>query len=604
MSLVMEDGIWRINWAETLIMPELGGGNYLRMDWDIPVRAGIYDRNGNPLAAQTEAVAIGLYPDYVDLEEDNGLIGLLSSLTNYQSHTIYALAEDAEPGTYLALGEIPADKDPRRLDILRTYGAAVTEDYSSRLYYGDGIGPHVTGYVSAIQEDELREYRRLGYQGNERIGRRGIEAWGNEILSGVHGGTLYVFDPEGKIIGQLGSAQSQPGKEIFTTLDGEFQYRVQKAMSGFSGAAVVLERDTGRVLAMVSTPGFDPNAFEIENFNWSTLLNEIVNNPNSPQFNRATQGQYPLGSVFKIITLAAAMEQGGYTTDHTYDCQYEFNELQGLTLYDWTYDHFLEDGTTQPSGLLTLPEGLIRSCNPYFWHMGLDLYNRNLTTAISDMAKGFGLGSKTGIEGVDEEAGNIPEPQSQVDATNLAIGQGDTQVTPLQVARIAAAIGNGGTLYRPQVIERIEPPFGEAEMQFKPEAQGVLPVSRNTLKVLQDAMLGVVRSRQPAGTAYSAFAGLEINVAGKTGTATTGAEEPHAWFAGYTLEGREDKPDIAIAVIAENAGEGSEIAAPIFRRIVEEYFYGAPRKKYRWEAIIDVTKSPTLPITETPTPRP
>jgi penicillin-binding protein 2 len=177
-------------------------------------------------------------------------------------------------------------------------------------------------------------------------------------------------------------------------------------------------------------------------------------------------------------------------------------------------------------------------------------------------------------------------------------------VTPLQVARIAAAIGNGGTLYRPQVIERIEPPFGEAEMQFKPEAQGVLPVSRNTLKVLQDAMLGVVRSRQPAGTAYSAFAGLEINVAGKTGTATTGAEEPHAWFAGYTLEGREDKPDIAIAVIAENAGEGSEIAAPIFRRIVEEYFYGAPRKKYRWEAIIDVTKSPTLPITETPTPRP
>jgi penicillin-binding protein 2 len=375
-------------------------------------------------------------------------------------------------------------------------------------------------------------------------------------------------------------------------------------MSTFNGAAVVLERETGRVLAMVSTPGFNPNAFEIENVNWSTLLSDIVNNPNSPQFNRATQGQYPLGSVFKIITFSAAMEHGGYTVDTMYDCGYVFEELQGFPRYDWTYDHFQEDGTTQPSGTLSFPEGLIRSCNPYFWHMGLDLYNRGLTTAISDMAKGFGLGSVTGIEGVEEEAGLIPEPQSQVDAINLAIGQGDTQVTPLQVARFVAAVGNGGTLYRPQLIESVEPQFGEVEMVFAPDAQGNLPISDETLAVLQEAMIGVVRSQQPPGTAYSAFTGLDINIAGKTGTATAGGAEPHAWFAGYTFEGREDLPDIAIAVIAENAGEGSEIAAPIFRRIIEVYFYGAPRKKYRWEAVIDVTKSPTLPITETPTLQP
>lgn len=603
-TLVMEDGSWHINWDSTKLIPELAGGNYLRMEWDIPIRAAIYDRNENPLAAQAQAVSIGFYPDFVDLEDDNGLISLLSSLTNYPSYSLYALAEEAGPGTYIPLGEIDAEQDPRRLDILRTYGAAVTEDYYSRLYHGSGVGPHVVGYVSPIQKEELEEFRRLGYKGDERVGRKGLEAWGNDRLAGAHGGTLYLVNPEGKIIDQLGSTTSQPGQDIVTTLDRDFQYRVQKALSGFSGAAVVMERDTGRILAMASTPGFDQNAFEIANFNWSATLNDIVNNPNLPQFNRAAEGQYPLGSVFKIMTLAAALEQGGYTVDHTYNCEYEFTELQGLPLYDWTYEHFLEDETTQPSGLLTLPEGLIRSCNPYFFHIGLDLFNRNLTTAVSDMAKGFGLGSKTGIVGIDEEAGRIPEPESQVDATNLAIGQGDTLVTPLQVARFVAALGNGGTLYRPQIIERIEPQVGEPIDSFEPDPQGELPISSATLKILQEAMLGVVRSRNPAGTAYSAFTGLDINIAGKTGTATTGNADPHAWFAGYTFEEREDKPDIAIAVIAENAGEGSEIAAPIFRRIVEEYFFGAPRKKYRWEAIIDVTKSPTFPITETPTTQP
>jgi penicillin-binding protein 2 len=204
---------------------------------------------------------------------------------------------------------------------------------------------------------------------------------------------------------------------------------------------------------------------------------------------------------------------------------------------------------------------------------------------------------------VDEEAGNIPEPTSDVDAINLAIGQGDMQVTPLQVARFVAAVGNGGTLYRPQIIEKIVGPDGTVSFQFKPEAQGTLPVKKANLELIQQAMLGVVRSQKPVGTAYRPMNGLDISVAGKTGTATTGST-PHAWFAGYTLEGRADKPDIAIAVITEYAGEGSEISAPIFRRLVELYFYGRPLKIYRWEAAFDITKTPTVPVTETPTPLP
>lgn len=604
MKLELENGQWLVNWDDTLILPELAGGNYLSMDRETPQRAAIYDRLGNPLAAQADAVAIGVWPDYVDLTDAKGLLQLLSSLSGIRADTIQAMIENAEPGQYLAMGEIPADQDPQRVEMLSRWGPAVVAEYTSRLYYGNGIAPHVIGYVSSIQKEEIAEYRRKGFRSDEKVGRKGLELWGDEILGGVRGGTLYVFSPEGKPIQELGSSPSQPGKNIHTTLDRDLQAGVQKALSAFSGAIVVLERDTGRVLAMASTPGFDQNAFQTENNNWVSLIDKILNDPNNPQFNRAAQGQYPLGSVFKLVTMASALQSNRYTAQTNYDCQYTFEELEGFVRYDWTWDHYQEDGVTQPSGLLTLQQGLIRSCNPFFWHIGLDLYNVGLTTTISDMSKGFGLGSKTGIVGIDEETGNIPEPQSQVDAINLAIGQGDMQVTPLQVAAFVAAIGNGGILYRPQLIEGI---FGEGETftsTFKAQTNGLLPVSHDNLTIIHEAMVGVTNSERPQGTAYRTFIDLGISVAGKTGTATSAVGDPHAWFAGYTFENREGKPDISVVVIAENAGEGAEFAAPIFRRVIELYFYGKPLKLYRWEATFDVTRSPTPLVTWTPTAQP
>jgi cell division protein FtsI/penicillin-binding protein 2 len=220
------------------------------------------------------------------------------------------------------------------------------------------------------------------------------------------------------------------------------------------------------------------------------------------------------------------------------------------------------------------------------------------------MARSFGLGSSPGIEGLEQEAGNIPDPTGQVDAVNMAIGQGDVLVTPLQVADFVAAIGNGGTLYRPQVIEKIAPPGEAPSQQFKPQEIWKLPLTPDQIQVIQQALVGVIRSEKPRGTAWHRFTGLDINVAGKTGTAQSGSDLPYAWFAGYTFEGRTDKPDIAIAVLVENVGEGSDYAAPIFRRIVELYFNGQPQTLYWWESAFNVPYTPTPQATDTPTATP
>ena len=201
----------------------------------------------------------------------------------------------------------------------------------------------------------------------------------------------------------------------------------------------------------------------------------------------------------------------------------------------------------------------------------------------------FGLGSPTGIEGINEQAGYVPDPPSPVEVTNLAIGEGELLVTPLQVARFIAALGNGGVLNRPQLIEKIVSPDGTISSLFQPVEQGRLPLTPEHLSLVQEAMRGVIYSQKPEGTAFSVLGGLDLKIAGKTGTAAASSAEPHAWFAGFSEEGREDLPDIAVVVIAEFAGEGSQVAAPIFRRVMELYFFGEPKRTYPWESSIGVS---------------
>ena len=522
----------------------------------------------------------------------------MSRLLDLPSDEIAESYAYALPDWYIPLGEVSYEEYLRESDILLSTGGAQTVVYSGRYYYGGGIASHVVGYISQIREEALGDYQARGYQGDEYVGQMGLEAVYEDELRGTPGGTLYLINERSETVRVIATRDIALPMAVYTTIDRDLQRYVQDALQGFNGAIVVLERDTGAVLAMASSSTFDPHAFDINNPNWQYLLPDIVNDYNQPLVNRATNGTYPLGSVFKIITMAAGLESGYYNANTMYTCTGEFTELPGQIFYDWTVAKELP-----PHGELTLVEGLMRSCNPFFYHIGLDLYNRGLTTALPEMAVGFGLGQATGIE-IGDEAGIVPDPEWKLenlgeewgpgDSVQLAIGQASLNVTPLQVARFVAAVGNGGILYQPQLIQRLQNAEGVVTDEFAPVEQGTLPLTPENLGIIQQAMTMVISDSN--GTAWRQFLGLNLNIAGKTGTAQSGTEDPHAWFAGYSFEERENRPDIAVVVVVEYQGEGSEWAAPIFRRVMESYFYDRPIAIYPWEARIGVLK------TATPTP--
>lgn len=602
-NLVLENGQWRLQWDDSLILPELAGGKRLAVNSVSPARGDIYDRNGNAIATQTDAYALGLVSGEVSPDNENAVFFKLEQLTGVRREIIRNNYQNYAPGNYVPVGEASAEAVAASFII--DYNGVQATPYTSR-FYEPNLAPNAVGYTLFISPEEYNAYRRMGYSGAERIGWEGIEKWGESYLHGRNAATLYITSADGTYETVLAQVNSEPASSITLTIDSDLQEQAQTAMDGLPGAIVVMEVNTGRVLAMVSSPGFDPNWYDLENVNRQYTDEQ-------PTFNRAAQGTYPLGSVFKIITMAAALESGVFTPDTTYECGYAFTDIPGHPLYDWTWDRctteMQQNGTTscnganaQPSGLLTLKQGLMRSCDPWFYHIGFNLWDLGKGNLISDMARAFGLGNGTGIEQVAESKGSIPDPADGLQATSISIGQSDVQVTALQVATFIAAIGNGGTLYRPQLVEKVQPVTGEAISIFRPQANGTLPLTATNLKAIQEAMRSVVQN--PRGTAYSRFVGFPPPIAAKTGTAESGATDPHAWFAGYSLADYPNKPDIAVVVLVNYKGEGATWAAPVLRRVMEIYFNGKPQTVYPWESTFGVVNPDYGVPVPTPTPGP
>ncbi len=581
---------WGIVWNDNLIMPELEGGNSLYMAHKVPARGNIYDTNGLALAAQADAVGMYIIPGQLDFEREYDMLEDLSDITGLHPEVLRQRYIYAGPDWFIPVGEASLSEIQNNYERLESYPGLYINTYNTRYYNSGAAGaPHAVGYVSFITEEELEFYINNGYQGDEKVGRLGVERWGEENLTGARGATLVVLNPDNTVRMTLADSVSSPAVSVNLTLDREFQRAVQLAMQDLTGAAVVLDVNTGKVLAMASNPSFDPNWFDPANPNINAL-GEIFSNPNRPLINRATQGLYPPASTFKVIGVAAALESTLFNSEQIIYCGHYWDRLgAGFEKRDWTVDKDKE-----PSGDLDIVGALRRSCDPWFYDIGYDLYQWD-PNYFSEMSRAFGLGEPTNVLGLSAQAqeevgGLVPDVAWAAnsdgnwllgDSVNMSIGQGDLLTTPLQIANAYAAIANGGTLYQPQLIQSTVDLDGNILEEIEPVVIRELPISDETIDVLWDGLYDVIR--HPEGTAYDVMGAFPFEVYGKTGTAEDPPNLPHAWFAGFTDEQRADKPDIAIAVIIENKGEGSEFAAPIYRRIVELYFNGKPINLYPWE---------------------
>ena len=592
MNLVRERDNWRIQWETGLILPELRDGNRLEFIHKIPSRGRILDRNGAPLAAYESAIAVGLVPGEILPEQADLVFETLAEISYYTPETLARVVESTPDNWYLPIISLTIETVTPYIETLRSLKGVRIDEFRSRFYVDGGVAPHALGYMLFIPQEELDNYLRLGYRQDERIGATGLEAGFETELSGIRGGSLYLVSSGGEILSLLAASEPEPGQSVTTTLDKSLQMLLQASLGDQRAAVVVMEVDTGRVLSLVSNPHFDPNAFDLTEIDRS-LLDSYFLDADQPLFNRATQGQYPLGSVFKVVSMSAALENDIYQPYSVFYCGLQLWVCDSVWLDDWTLGY-----GTGASGDLNLPEGLMRSCNPWFYRIGETLFMQGMEAALSEMAFGFGLGEKTGID-IPEAPGNIPVTAGTcVNNAQIAIGQGEVLVTPLQVASFMAALANGGTLHRPALVESVKPGTGDTTYQFEPDVKWELPISPETLQTVLDGLRMVVD--EPRGTGYAAMLGLNIPVSGKTGTAETPTGRSHAWFAGFTRQNDPLRPDIAVVVIIENGGEGSFMAAPVFRRAVSLYFsdYSDPGGLMRWES------EPYMPFQPTATPTP
>jgi penicillin-binding protein 2 len=400
------------------------------------------------------------------------------------------------------------------------------------------------------------------------IGQTGLERLQDQHLRGRDGAEQIEVDAHGRPIRVLLRQEPVSGAHVFTTIDRRIQRAAEEALGARAGAVVAMDPRNGDVLALVSHPAFPVERFAgpLDRETWLAL----VQDPGRPLLNRAVQGTYPPGSLFKIVVAAAALQAQVFTPFDRLPCPRAWR-FGGRPYHNWE-DH--------DRGALTLTEAIQHSCNTFFYQLGLKIGPERIVR----MAEAFGLGRVTGSELTGERPGLVPTPEWKKrvfkdrwhpgDTVSLSIGQGLITVTPLQVARFMAAVANGGTLWKPRLVDRVEAPDGTLRAGQAPVAEGRVELAPVIFQYLVEAMTAVVEQ----GTGKQARI-PGVTVAGKTGTAQTHEfrsdaerkrrDRDHAWFAGFAPA---ERPEVVVIVFAERAGLGGQVAAPIAREMFKAIF--------------------------------
>jgi penicillin-binding protein 2 len=553
----------------------LSENNRIRIKRILGTRGMVYDRRGDLLVDSRPSFDLLFVPE--DAENPEATLRQLARylgrdpnelVTTYKQSKSRGAFDDIILGKDVDWSTVVA-VETHQLDL-----PGVTLRARPRRNYADGpAGAHVLGYLGEIGARQLTSSKEEGYELGDEIGQYGLEKKWEQYLRGRGGGQQVEVDALGRRVRVLSEVIAGPGYTVHLTLDRKLQQTAYEALQGKEGTIVVLDVNNGAILAMASTPAFDPNVFArgIKTDEWRALIKDRLR----PLSNRAIQGQYPPGSTFKIVMAIAGLEEEVVQPDtKIFDPGYFY--FGNRTFRDWK---------KEGHGTVDLHRSLVESCDVYYYQLGTRLGIDN----IAKWARAFGLGEKSGALLDDEKSGLVPDtgwkrkrlrqPWYPGETLSVAIGQGYLTVTPLQLANMMAAVANGGTLYRPRLVSRVESIDGQRVYEQGPEVIRSITTKPETLARVRHALADVVHS--PAGTGKAARSPL-IALAGKTGTAQVvemkGAyvkteqlayfNRDHAWFVSYAPL---DKPEIAIAVLVEHGGHGGDAAAPMARKVAEKF---------------------------------
>ena len=549
-----------------------------------PLRGLIMDRNGNVLVDNKPSFDVLYIPNKNNANELS--VKKIKELYENKSMDFpfdQSLLKNAKP--YLPV-KLDKNVSMEKIALVETNALNLPGIYVDvspiRLYLDGEILAPIIGYTGEISKEEM-EKSNDKYAYGDISGKHGLERFFDEYVRGRRGAELVEVNVYGREIKNLGRIDPVSGYNMMLTIDADLQKAAWQAIEGKAGSAVVMDPRNGEILAMVSSPSFDPNLFN-EGIS-SDLWNQLQNNPFAPLSNKAISGQYPPGSTYKLIIAAAALEEGVITPDTKIFCNGSF------TLGNRTYRCWKKGG----HGHVDLHKAIVESCDVYFYTVGKMLG----VDKIAEYAKRFGYGELAGIDLPNEKSGLVPTKEWKLkkkkevwqlgETISISIGQGYNLVTTLQLANAFGTFANGGTLWRPYIVKQIESADGKIYKEFSPLKKGELHLSAKTIEILNDALKGVVN--EPGGTGQNAKLS-DIEVCGKTGTSQVmglpaneqarrrkilGAfQKDHALFACYAPS---KSPEIVVAVILENAGGGGAVAAPVARKILTAYFEGKKKNK-------------------------
>lgn len=558
-------------------------------------RGRILDRNG--------AVLVGNRPSLVVLAEqsvleDEAELHILAALIGIPKAVLRLKIEDSSQG--LQRGRVIAvDVSRRVVSFINAHpslfdGVSI-EARSQRSYPLGSLAGQVLGYTGVITSEQLKASQdnqdegKITYEPGDVVGQSGIEASYENVLQGIKGEQVVFVDADGNIVNHSSSVEAQSGSDVVLTLDADIQKAAEDSLSStikrlqehgkpdcFGGCAIAMDVTNGEIIAMASAPSFSPNVFVggISSDDWDMLSSKSSHNP---LLNRGIGGQYPSASTIKPLSALAALNEGIATPQSSYMCTgYWTGFGAAFGQYCWLHTGH---------GPMTLQTGITHSCDVVFYEVGKGFFYSSNKDGLQQMFKKWGLGSKSQIDLPGELQGRIPDeawkreyfasyPDDAKawqggDNTNLAIGQGDLLVTPLQMLCVYAGIANRGSIPQPHLMKSIKSTSNSGSIiDYKCSTRISVDEKDEYMDLIQRGLYGVIYEESQAQASH--FTNMKEKVAGKTGTAETSHETPTGWFIAYAPY---DKPRYVVASVLENSGFGSDGAMYVVRDILGALYH-------------------------------